>query len=79
MDHRSGDKIKSVLSKLKGRAFGDHDLIFISFNTIKPLHHIKSLGRRNDGCIGVSFHKSTYASRMVRLHMLNNKIIRLPA
>ena len=42
----------------------------------ESLHHRKSLGGRNNGSIGINFQELCHVGGMIRLHMLDNQIIR---
>ena len=77
VNHRCKYKGKDVFSKCQGVTVGYN--MFLSFqihSTEEILHHGKGLCVGNNSCIRVCFHEILNICCMVRLHMLDYKIIR---
>ena len=77
VNHRCKYESKDVFSKCQGVTVGYN--MFLSFqihSTEEILHHGKGLCVGNNSCIRVCFHEILNICCMVRLHMLDYKIIR---
>ena len=75
MHHRSSCKGKCVLAEGKRVSFSNNHTCLLKISSEKVFHHLKSLSRSDDFGLRVGFCKIHNISRMVRLHMLNYKII----
>ena len=78
MHHRGRNERKGICPKRQRIALGyDYSPVLISVAEIAS-HHIKGLGGGNNLNVFVFLRKGLYIGRMIRLHMMNNKIIGLP-
>ena len=79
MHHRSCDKGQIMSAERQRAALADHDTAIGIVVAEKVLHHCERLGGRHDGSLWVDLKKTADICRMIRLHMLDHKIIRLTA
>ena len=77
VNKRRPNYIKRVLSKLYLIAFLKHDLSLREIRTKEILHHIKRTNRCRNLRIRILLCKHLNISRMIRLHMMSNQVIRL--
>ena len=79
MHHGRGHKGQRVGSQGKGVALSDNDSPVGVILAEEVPHHGERLGGRNDGGIRIGAHELGDIRRVIRLHVLYDQIIRLPA
>ena len=68
-----------MLSQRQGIALTDHNPAAFEVVTEELLHHGESLGGGNHRGLGIDLQEVHNIGRMIRLHVLNHQIVRLPA
>ncbi|CDE04150.1 unknown [Anaerotruncus sp. CAG:390] len=79
MHHRRRDKGQSVLAERQRVAITDHNAPPGIIGAEELSHHAERLSGRNSRGGRIFIHKSDNARRMIGLHVVDYKIIRLPA
>ena len=77
MYHGCGNERKLMLSERKGVSFLYNDLPVLIIRAEKLLHHHKCFCRGNNLGILIYLHKISDIGRVIRLHMLDDQVIRL--
>ena len=79
VDHRRGDKGQGVFTQRKGIPLTHHNAAVCVVGAEELTHHGKGLGGRNHRCVGIGLHKLVNIGGVVRLHVLDDQIVRLSA
>ena len=79
VNHGRKDKIQSVTSERERPAVFNGELVFAKPDAEEIINHGKRLCVCNDGCVGIGAEELRNAGGMIRLHMVNDEVIRLAA
>ena len=76
MDHGGGDEVQGVMAQGQSVAFLDDDAAVSIVCAEELLHHDKGLGGRYNFSGGVCLGKGIDGTGVVRLHVLDNQVVR---
>ena len=76
MNHRRHNEGKAVFAERKCISFAYNDSVFGKVRAEEVFHHSEGFCGCDHGSAGINLKEAVYISRMVRLHMLDYKIIR---
>ena len=79
VNHRGRDELQGMGAQFQRIALTGHNPLFGEIIPVEVLHHRKRLGRSDNLRLRVFFRKSEDIGGMVRFHVLDNQVIRLPA
>ena len=78
MDHGREDEGEGVAAQFEGAAVLSYLAILHQVGAEEVVHHGESLGGGHHGSLGIGLEKAVDVGGMVRLHVLDDEIVRLP-
>ena len=79
VNHGCGHEGQGVLAQSQGIALTDHNPVTLKIVAEELLHHGEGLGGGNHRGLGIDLQEVRNVGRMIRLHVLNDQIVGLPA
>ena len=79
VDHGREDEGEGVAAQFEGAAVLGHDAVFHEIGAEEVVHHGEGLGGGHHGGVGVGLEEAVDVGGVVRLHVLDDEIVRLAA